>query len=244
MKRPFAAISLPFRTLLTWFIAGDISFILIHGIGFTLLVAGVIKYLPEYLQVTEDRSIPEYFNYLKWFIVTVSLIWIAVRDRTWIPFCWGLIFLYVLFDDSFQLHETLGGLVSQRLGFVTSLDLSPQDLGEILVFSVMGFAMIALYVAAIRIGKPELRSMSNWFLLVFVGEGFFGVFIDAVHSIVLTDAGFHENGVSFAIWLLSNALGLMEDGGEMLVASLAVALTLAAPWANAALPPAGQGGRS
>lgn len=70
-------------------------------------------------------------------------------------------------------------------------------------------------------------------MLVIVGLGFFGVGVDLIHQMVVHFAEHYPS-----VGLLKHVFALIEDSGEMLVASVAVALTLAPPLTSTQPEPA------
>jgi hypothetical protein len=224
LRRPFSQISASFRAVLLVLIAVDLALIGLNFAAFILQSAHVIPSVPDLLKVTRDWSLPEDYNYLKWAVIVVALVWIAVRDRWLSPLPWALVFLMILIDDSLQVHESLGEILSVNLQLSDALFLFGNDLGEILVFLAMGAIALILTLRLLTRNGQDAARMSARYLLVLAGLGFFGVGIDALHQVVshILDA---ETPAVFVLRIF----GLLEDGGEMLVASYAVALTLAPP---------------
>jgi hypothetical protein len=226
--RPFSAVSLSFQTLLIWLLSVDFALIFLHIVAFLLAKASLITVVPKLLSITQDASLGEDYNYVKWSVIVIALVWVAVRDRWLAPLAWAAVFAMILVDDSMQLHENIGSQLSQNAhllpdGLLSGL-LSGSDLGEIVVFLGMGLIAFALTVLAFFRSGPVARVMSLRYLLVIAALGFFGVGLDALHQVI---SHFSQNHP--AATFLKPVFGLFEDGGEMLVASVAVALTLAPP---------------
>lgn len=224
MDRPFPSLTAPFRTVLFGLLAVDLAFILIHGTGFILNRLGLTGKLPSMFWIAQDGGLPEDFNYLKWAVIVVALLWVAVRDRWWTPFAWSLVFLLILFDDSMQIHETFGTLIARYADLQPGFFLEPSDLGEIFVFGLMGCVVVLLTGLTFIKGEGVRQQISLAYAAVILALGFFGVGIDALHqAIVYLGRGAVSEG------LLPHIFALLEDGGEMIVASFAAALTLAPP---------------
>lgn len=224
MNRPFDTLTAPFRTVVAWLLAVDIGFILIHGIGFLLHRAGLTGSVPSAFWISQDGALPEDFNYLKWAIIVVGLTRIAVRDRWGTPFAWALVFLLILVDDSLQIHETFGNLFAQYAELPPQFLLQPADLGELFVFGLMGLAVVVLTGRTFTHAGSRSRRLSLTYAAIVLALGFFGVGIDALHQAI---AYFAEGNKSAE--LFPHIFALIEDGGEMAVASIAAALTLAPP---------------
>jgi hypothetical protein len=224
VTRPFSWIAASFRTVLILLIAVDLLLIGLNLGAAVLQSLDLIPRIPEYLKVTQDHALPEDFNYLKWTGIVVALVWIALRDRWFPAFLWAMIFCLILTDDAFQLHETLGNLLSLRLNLQDALFLLSSDLGEMLVFLAMGLVVAALILLFWKQMDDRAARISARYIAVIAGLAFFGVGIDALHQVLSHAFAVKDSGFFFA-----KIFGLVEDGGEMLVASFAFALTLAPP---------------
>ena len=224
MNRPFEFLTARFRTVLFGFLLVDLVFILIHGSGFLLHRAGFMGEVPKVLRISEDHSIPESFNYLKWAIIVVALTWVALRDGWWTPFGWALVFLLILADDSLQIHETFGAIIAEGAGFHEGFMVAPDDLGEVTVFGLMGLAVLLLTGLTVTQAGARSRRLSLSYAATILVLGFFGVGIDFIHQAIIYIVADHPD-----LELLTHVFAFLEDGGEMVVASVAVALTLAPP---------------
>lgn len=224
MTRPFASLTASFRTVLFWLLAVDVSFVLIHGIGFLMNRAGLTGKVPPLLRIAEDSSLPEIFNYVKWTIILLALLWLAIRKRWWTPFAWSLVFLLILVDDSFQLHETFGAVIADYGVLPEDFLVQPNDLGELIVFGLMGLSVILLTGFTFTRSGATSRRLSMTYAAIILALGFFGVGVDIVHQAIAYFAEGHPTAE-----LLPHVFALIEDGGEMVVASIATALTLAPP---------------
>lgn len=223
MYRPFSFVTAPFRTVLLWLVLVDLTFMLVNVALVFAVRADLIAEVPRLLKVTQDRSLPEGFNYLKWATISFSLIWLALRDKWLAPLLWAAVFAIIFLDDSFQLHEWLGHDVATKASLPSAPYLSGDDLGELIVFVLLGcFVSGSGMVLLFRSGAPG-RALTLRYLFVIAALAVFGVGVDALHRSVVdlvTNTALET--------ILPQIAGLIEDGGEMLVGSLAVALTLAA----------------
>jgi hypothetical protein len=216
------SVSLSFATLLAAFVFIDLGLILANALAIGLHHFGLIDAVPEMLRITQDHAIPEDFNYLKWAIIVSALVWMSIRDRWLPPALWAVVFAMILADDSMQLHEKLGAAIATWTGLPSSTYFYADDLGEMLAFGLMGLVTLALTATLFTRRGVSARALSLRYGLVILALGGFGVGIDAVHQLV---SHFTE-GTSVAT-LLSQLFGMIEEGGEMIVASVAVAMTLA-----------------
>lgn len=211
-------------------LAVDLLFILIHLGWFTLYRAGFTGEVPYMLRVSTDWALPEEFNYLKWIVIVVALTRVALRDRWWTPFAWALVFLLILADDSLQFHETFGRIIAETINLQASYMVEPSDLGEVAVFGLMGLSVVVLTAFSFTSAGAQSRRLSTNYALIIFGLGFFGVGVDFIHQAIV-----YITDDMPALSILKHAFAMLEDGGEMLVASAATALTLAPPaWVPAA----------
>jgi hypothetical protein len=225
----------------------DLALILITTAAVLLEMAGHVGDVPDRLMITRDWSYGETFNYLKWAAVAglCAAAWRAARDPMLLGF--AAAFAVLLLDDMLQLHERWGAAAAARFGIEARLGLRPQDFGELLVWGLLGLAVVAVLVAGFRHARPANLGAGLALLATLAGLVLCGVGLDMLAVAVrgAMPAGTVE---TVLVW----ALHLGEDGGEMALASLAVAVAAAA-WtqafaqrrhrapAGAALPTAGRG---
>ncbi|GJM14692.1 MAG: hypothetical protein DHS20C13_00190 [Thermodesulfobacteriota bacterium] len=82
-----------------------------------------------------------------------------------------------------------------------------REIGELGVFIVMGVIFFSIIGISHYFSKQRFREISKHLAILIVALAFFGIFMDAVHSL-------------FKYTKASDFLLLIEDGGEMLVMSL------------------------
>ncbi|MFO1201752.1 MAG: hypothetical protein U1E58_03860 [Tabrizicola sp.] len=224
MNRPFPFVTLSFRALLLTLLAIDVTFILVNVLAVLAVDVSLLDHMPVWLKITEDRQPPEDFNYLKWLVIAVALLWMAIRDRWLAPVLWALVFGMILADDAFQVHENMGGVIAGMLEIPDNTLVYGRDFGELVVFGIIG--TITLAIALFLITRKDLasRQLNKAYILIVIALGFCGVGIDLLHSMIV-----HLTGFSGAATMLQQFFGMVEDGGEMLVGSFAVAFTLAPP---------------
>lgn len=219
--RPFRIVGQSFKTLFIAFVAIDLGFILLNILAVVAHHLSLIDTVPEALRITQDGALPEEFNYLKWLIIVVSLAWLALRDHWLAPFGWALVFAMILADDSLQLHEQFGAAISSSSWVPSSNVFYASNVGEVLAFAIMGLIALGIGTVLYRRSRAPGRALSVRYAVVLLVLGCFGVGVDAVHQL----ASNMTEGTPAAT-LLSQLFGMVEEGGEMLVASFAVAMTL------------------
>jgi hypothetical protein len=177
----------------------------------------LIQEVPGTLDISEDHGLPESFNYAKWFVIVTCLA--ATFRRTRVPLFASLatIFLLLLLDDSLRIHEQVG----DRLANLTGWD----QLGELIAFIGLGMISLAILVPGLWNLPRAVWPQAVRFIGVLLGLAVCGVVIDFAHASI--------DLLGLPMGRLSDrVLGLVEDGGEMLLASLATAYAVAA-WRSA-----------
>ena len=117
-------------------------------------------------------------------------------------------FTYFLFDDALTIHERVGKHIAWSLTLTPPLGLRLQDLGELAVMAAAGMILFSLVIWAYLHGPQAFKKMSQDMMLLVLALVFFGVIVDMAHSAIKLG------------WEVNFILGVIEDGGEMLAASL------------------------
>ena len=161
--------------------------------------------------ISFENGYGERWQYLKWAAISVLCFLLTIRRQSWLYFAWSAIFLYLLLDDSLALHERVGWRLARYFGFQSAFGLRWQDFGELLTSALAGGPLLGFLAWSYwREQRLEPRSFAHTLILMLAALVFFGVGIDMV-GIMLKQADEHTT------------LELIEDAGEMVVASLIVA---------------------
>ena len=182
----------------------DLIFIALHALRWWLNAPNLA------LRIDIEGGYGEVFQYTKYLWAAILIGWFAVKNRAWRFASWSIVFLYFLADDCLAIHETLGALVASRVNFELPLGLDPVDFGEFTTL-VSAAAALAILVFAAQLGAG--RNVKHAFMelaALAIILGVFGVAVDLLHGLLKADP------------LLDFVLGTLEDGGEMLAASLLV----------------------
>jgi hypothetical protein len=221
MDHAIAKTEVQFRDVLSALVAIDLGMIVANGIAFVLHRKQAIAEIPHWMDVAADWSLPEMFNYFKWLMIVVALLAIASRERAWSAVVWAAVFLMIFLDDAFQLHESLGTGLAASADFRNMAYFRGQDFGEIAIFGLMGLVVALLLIKHSPRKGTLSYVLAKRYLTIVGGLVVFGVLVDAAHIVIqMMTAGYRYG------WPISYAIGLIEDGGEMVVASFAVAVTL------------------
>jgi hypothetical protein len=159
--------------------------------------------LPEMFSFDSESGYAELYQNGKEFAVTLLTLACLVTTREPLYGCWLGIFSYVFLDDTFQIHERLGAWVSQRFALAGPFGLRGDDIGELMVSAAAGAIVCVALIGAWRRSTQDARRVSLVLIALLFALGFFGIVMDMLH-VVMTGTWEYR-------------LGIVEDGGEMLV---------------------------
>lgn len=185
--------------LLILLLLTDLVFILIHLLFRKYLFSNPL------FSIETDQGYAEVFQYIKEFWILMLLCFMAAKRRQVIYFGWSILFLYLLFDDSLQVHERLGSILSSRLHIQPGFALRPYDIGQIGVSVLFGILLFSVLGFAYFLSNDTAKQVSKRLFMLVLCVAFFGVVVDMLH--VAIPAG-------------ALILGIIEDGGEMVVMSV------------------------
>ena len=192
------------RLILVLLVVTDLIFIALHALRWWFSAPNLA------LRIDIEGGYGEVFQYTKFLWAAILLGWFAAKNRAWRFASWSIVFLYFLADDCLAIHETLGALVASRVNFELPLGLEPVDFGDLVTLGSSAAALaILVFAAQLGAGRNVKRDFMELVALAMV-LGFFGVAVDLLHGLLKADP------------LLDFLLGTLEDGGEMIVASVLV----------------------
>lgn len=199
----------------------DAALIGVHGLWGLAVAFDHSAGIPALVDIEKRHSLANFFGYLKW-AIAAAFFWMAWRfgrrpGSLALVGVTGLIFI----DDSFGLHEALGGPAAQLLGFGGMPASTAQDVGEVIIFLCMGLlALAAIGLAALGEDR-EGRRMLRGFIVLLAALAIFGVAGDFIHASINYSAGATHR-------LMHRLAGMLEDGGELVMASAIVLFASAA----------------
>lgn len=184
-------------TLLT-----DIAFIVIHLFhSLTSLPAD------QMFSLEFDRGYPEMFQYIKLFWISLIFVYMGIRkNRAY--FVWACFFGYLLLDDALSYHEYFGAALAEGMSWSSALRLRSVDFGEIVYALLVAAIFFVAIGLAYRKNAIEFRQVSRQLFFLIAALAFFGIAIDMIHIMVSN------------IPYVYGFVGMVEDGGEMIVVSL------------------------
>jgi hypothetical protein len=184
-------------------ISADIGFAFVH------LAHELTPLLQDRLfSIETDRGYAEIFQYVKtyWIAIMLAILW--WRTREWVYIAWMLLYTYMLLDDGTQIHERGGAVIAKNWGYEGAFGFRAQDFGELTISGFFGFVLFGLILIMYFRSTRDAKNASKDLTLLFVAIAFFGIVVDILHVLL---EGFYSNLI----------FGLVEDGGEMLVMSVA-----------------------
>lgn len=196
-------------------ISVDILFILTAFFGGFAVWIGGLDQMPRRLGLEYDHSLGNIWNYLKWAVIAGLFARLWWQHRAPVHAAAAVIFTGVFLDDALELHEASNAILSGLTG-----GLAPHRAGAVLLI-VLALGAGALMAWAWRRSSPPVRHamlpiVGVTVLLIVLGGG-----LDLLQSEVQDWAGPATGRI------LRFGVGLLEDGTELLLASLILSATLA-----------------
>jgi hypothetical protein len=192
------------RLILMLLVVTDLIFMALHALRWWFNAPNLA------LRIDIEGGYGEVFQYTKFLWTAILIGWFAAKNRAWRFTSWSIVFLCFLADDSLAIHETLGALVAASVNFELPRGVAPVDFGEFATL-VSAAAALAILVFAAQLGAGRNVKHAFMELAALVALlGFFGVAMDLLHGFLGADPK------------LDFMMGTLEDGGEMIAASLLV----------------------
>lgn len=193
----------------------------------------------EVFSMETDGGYSEWFEYAV-NAVSIGMLWSCwLRARQPIFAALPFVLAFVLADNAFQLHETVGRTSTTGLQpLAVALSLEAHVLGELLFHVVTGTVLCGLVIMALLRTERSSRVIGVAFLVLLLLLGGFGTGVDLVHSALIDSSG--ERNLRMIGGPVDRILGFVEDAGEMIILSVICALSCAVrvQWAEQeGLPP-------
>jgi hypothetical protein len=165
-----------------------------------------------------DRGYAEIFGYLMEGCIILVLCALAVRARQPLYFVWATLFLYILLDDFLMLHEIiLGPSALAFLGLEWEdrvLGINAPDLVEDAAVALLALVILSIMLVVYHLGDRTFKKVSIGLFVLLAALAFFGVVVDLMHAAIRRSPSHREYAD------VSRLLGIIEDGGELVVVSL------------------------
>jgi hypothetical protein len=164
----------------------------------------------------QERSYSEWYEYAKTLACMLTLALCYLRRQQPAYAALSVVFAILLADNALGLHEHAGTLLSGTFGWAGLLfDSGPQAMGELSFFLLLGLGTTVMLAAAFRRSGREHRATAGLCLLLILVLAGFGVGVDLLHAAV---SGWYR---------LDRLFGAIEDGGELVVLSGLVTVSVA-----------------
>jgi hypothetical protein len=161
----------------------------------------------ELFYLNRDHGYAEFFQYIKYIWILISLLVIAIRRKQLIYGAWIVLFSYLLLDDFAMLHEILGVGLASVLKLPSILFLEARYVGQI-VYAVLIVVLISLIlIFAMRKGDERFKKFSKVLVILLVALGVAAIGLDAMNDFIKNN-------------LLQVYFNVLEDGSEMIIVSI------------------------
>jgi hypothetical protein len=186
-------------TLFTVFLVVDIFFIT----AFAFHAFGSVYFSNRAWSLEAEHGFSETYQYIKFGFLFISFLMLAKSKSYWGYYALAATCIYLLADDALMLHENLGRVVKWYL---------PGVRGGMTYSLIIGAICIFICVIAWWFGPKCFKYLCSQFIILLAALGFFGIVVDEIHA---PFANLHPS--------LGKAVTVVEDGGEMIVASIMLA---------------------
>ena len=204
----------------------DIVLILLTTAGLLLKLGGHLESVPSRLMITHDWSYGEMFNYAKWFTAVCLCLALWRHTSSLLYAGFAVTFAILLADDALQIHENLGARLADLGGPGAQLGLRARDFGELQVWFVLGLIVVGALVVGFRWGRRQDWGVGIALVGALSGVVFCGALVDMI-AVAFNKMMPDGMLTTLILW----AMHLLEDGGEMIFASLCLAV-LVSTWAS------------
>lgn len=200
-------------TRLLWFLLGiDMAFVFLH------IAYSITDYAPlaenVYAAISTDHGYGEFFQYFKLFGLSLIFLLLFRQKRLTLYFAWACLLLYMLADDALRIHERVGRALDAQVDFSSILFLGAKDIGQLLAYAVSGVVLIGFIAVCHQRQQASTAKSASLILFIFmIAFAIFSIGIDTLHSMAA------QIGKLYDLPLEAIGLGLIEDGGEMIVIS-------------------------
>ena len=187
--------------LLILLLLADLVFLCIHVFYRMDLVTG------SHFSIAMDLGYAEVYQYIKEYWIVLLLFIMAIKRTHIIYFAWSTLFMYLLLDDSLQIHERLGGYLVNYFELQPGFNLRAQDIGELSVSILFGSLLFLFIGGSYLFSDNVAKQISKHLFILVLSVAFFGVLVDMLNTVI----PWGKYTVEFT-----------EDAGEMLIMSIIV----------------------
>lgn len=157
-------------------------------------------------------SIQEHFAYLKWFACGLIGLWLFFRSRELLYLAWAALFLCFFAEDAESLRNPVGLWIAKTMDWGPAAGLTGQGFGEVTADIIGAIVLLgALAFVHSRSDHRPAKAFSSDLVPLLGGLMIFGIGVDTLHAMV------------GRIPVLDFGFGVIEEGGEMVMASMLTA---------------------
>lgn len=177
----------------------DLFFVFLASLLGIMAWHNKIEYVPATFGLEYDYSIANIYNFFKWIAVAFMLFALWTHSHQFIHAVLSIIFTIVFIDDAFEVHEKINSATANIIG------IPAHYAGAILLIFLSAAAGI-LVRAVWNKSKKKSQLQARMILILMGCLVLFGGGLDTIQS------NFSGN--------LAYAIGVIEDGVELVIASL------------------------
>jgi hypothetical protein len=207
-----------FVWLFAMIVAVDVALIVTYAVLQMVQSFDRIESFPPLLNITLDRSLGEFYTYIKWLSCSIILSKIYGSSRITAYAQMASLFFFLLLDDSLQIHERAGRYFSDNSPVEGLLG---SGVGELIFWAFVGSLLLVLVMTGIRSTPRGHWGRIVGVILLLGLTAAFGVGADFLRVLVMLTEG--DTLKNMAV----HAFGILEDGGEMIGASACCAYVFA-----------------
>ena len=149
--------------LLIILVFADIVFIVLHTLHHD---TGL---LPSSLfSLAQERGYGEMYQYIKEFWIVVLLFILAITRLNFLYVAWALLFVYLLLDDSFQIHERGGVFLANYLNLEPKYGLQAEEFGQLFISIFFGGFFLAIIGVSHYLSNVSDRIISKYLFIMLI----------------------------------------------------------------------------
>lgn len=192
--------------LLMLMLAVNVTLILVYAFRLTLPFMG-----QDLFDIDAQFSLGSLFIFGQFVAIILCLSEVKYNRRDRAFDFWKYLFLYLLAADMFDITEHAGRILGELFSFEELYGLAPADYGKF-AFALGGGLMVAALLGYLLRRSSRQFVSASFAIFVFLSLfAFFAVIFDIIHAFFDKDPR------------LGFALGMLEEGGEMIVISFLTA---------------------
>ncbi|MFV0606447.1 MAG: hypothetical protein ACK5NK_11465 [Niabella sp.] len=179
----------------------------------TLIILDIVNFYHPFkesklFQIETNDSYAEDFQHLKWIIIIISLLTLALLRSNWRYLSWVLVFAFLFLEDVFRIHVILTDIFYHGLGLDGGQRL--EKITEIGTALFLGFIFLSPVLIAYQKGNALFRKHSKAIFILLLLFLFCAIFLDQIHRLSFIGRN----------WKYNVFIGILEDGGELITESL------------------------